>query len=311
MIIFHLADKQQDENFLQMKHDDWTAATMPKVTGTLNLHNVLKDSKLDFFLLFSSISGVIGQWGQSNYAAANTYLDSFVRYRHQIGLPASVIDIGAMKDIGYLMENEAMIDRLGAMGAKMVGEAELLQAVSLAMERSFPDAPDQRGNGGSQLTIGLGSTKPIDDPSNRLPWKRDVRMAFYRNRDANNETGTAESDGIKTLIGAVVADPDVLNLAENQEILTREIGLRIKSLIFSSEEEELDPRCKLTDAGVDSLVSIEIRNWWRRTLGLEISVLEIMTAATVGNLGNLALEGLRQKYGAGRGSHPVLVTKAP
>jgi len=37
----------------------------------------------------------------------------------------------------------------------------------------------------------------------------------------------------------------------------------------------------LTSIGVDSLVSIEIRNWWRRTLGMDITVLEIINAGTI------------------------------
>ncbi|PVH94050.1 KR-domain-containing protein [Periconia macrospinosa] len=300
----------RDQNFLQMKHKHWIEVVAPKVNGTWNLHNALKKVKLDFFLLFSSIAGVVGQWGQSNYASANTFLDSFVQYRHTLSLPASVINICAMKDIGYLAENEGMIDRVVKLGTQMVGETELLRSISLAIEASTPKSKNQRSSHGSEITIGLGSTKPLDDPTNRLPWKRDVRMALYRNRDINQETVTIGTDHVKNFIESVASDPDILNLEQNLGFLTREIGLCIKSMIFNLDDE-LDPGCKLTDAGVDSLVSIEIRNWWRRMLGLEISALEIMNAGTLGNLGKIASEGLRQKHTESDGSHPVLVTKAP
>jgi hypothetical protein len=50
-----------------------------KVKGTWNLHmaSLSQPTRLDFFTLLSSVSGVIGQRGQANYAAANVFLDSF------------------------------------------------------------------------------------------------------------------------------------------------------------------------------------------------------------------------------------------
>jgi hypothetical protein len=78
---------------------DWGAAIKPKVDGTWNLHEATKSSPLDFMVLFSSFSGIMGQRGQANYASANTFLDAFVQYRHANGLPASVLDIGPIEDV--------------------------------------------------------------------------------------------------------------------------------------------------------------------------------------------------------------------
>lgn len=77
------------------------------VNGTWNLHEALDGPKLDFFV-FSSWSGLRGQWGQANYAAANT-LDAFVQYRRKQELPASVLNIGVMEDIGYVSRNAGVL----------------------------------------------------------------------------------------------------------------------------------------------------------------------------------------------------------
>jgi hypothetical protein len=99
-----------------MTYEDWTLAVGPKVTGAWNLHNTSKQCDLDFFVLFSSLSGATGNPGQANYAAANTFLDAFVQYRHQQGLPASAIDLGLMGEIGFVSKRSRLADRLQNQG---------------------------------------------------------------------------------------------------------------------------------------------------------------------------------------------------
>lgn len=98
--VINLSMVLKDIGLSDMTFPDWTAAVEPKVKGTWNLHHATMSSPVEFFLLFSSQSGLIGLWGQANYAAANTFLDAFVQYRHRKNLPASVIDIGLVGDVG-------------------------------------------------------------------------------------------------------------------------------------------------------------------------------------------------------------------
>ena len=70
----------------------------PKAQGAWNLHEatVAAGADLDFFLMLSSISSVLGLYGQVNYAAANFFQDSLAQYRRQQGLPATSINLGVL-----------------------------------------------------------------------------------------------------------------------------------------------------------------------------------------------------------------------
>ncbi|KAH7308601.1 hypothetical protein B0I35DRAFT_515695 [Stachybotrys elegans] len=94
---------------------------------TWNLHKVSleQDTPFDFFTLLSSVSGLVGQLGQSNYAAGNVFLDSFAAYRLQQGLPANLINLGPIEDVGYLNDKEMLSRIFEARGWSTINEAQL------------------------------------------------------------------------------------------------------------------------------------------------------------------------------------------
>lgn len=296
----NLTISSQDQAWRQMTHESWQAVHSPKVTGTWNLHNALLDYPLDFFVLFSSYSGIVGQWGQANYASSNTFLNSFTQYRHSLGLPASCLDIGAIEDIGFVSENPIILDQFRATGNPLLGENDLLDVLQLAIVRS--PAPSKLIDEGdfcnpNQILQGLKSTLPLSDPNNRTIWKHDPRMSIYRNLEtASSAPATSTNEALKHFLSATSQDPALLAQESSLGFLAREIGARLQDLLLRSSED-LDLDANLSGMGVDSLVSIEIKNWWKRNLGLEITVLEILSAGTVRNLASVAVKGLKEKYG--------------
>ena len=159
-----------------MTFTEWDQCVRPKVQGTWNLHQATSSASLDFFLLFSSICGVSGQWGQANYNSANAFLDAFVNYRHCQNLPASVVDIGFMGCTGMAVENRGLREKLTAYGYHFLGEKDLIDALTIAIAYSRPGK--DRSTNKSQLGLGLRSTKPMTDPSTRVVWKKDARMVL-------------------------------------------------------------------------------------------------------------------------------------
>lgn len=311
---------QQDNNLEDMSWQQWTTASKPKIQGTWNLHNALVQGQtqpVDHFFLFSSEGAVSGQWGQANYNAGNTFLDAFVSYRHSLGLAASTVNIGPIEDIGYLSENTEVLEALRATSTHIMKEPELLDSIELMLKRSRPPRPqpaaassDQhlsparfRYVQSSQIAIGLRSLLPIDAPHNRTLWRKDPRMLVYRNLEA-----TADS----ALLGSAVASSDealgkflrdissnmaLLRSTETVELVTREIGKTLLGFLMRSEGE-LDLEAPLATVGIDSLISIELRNWIRRRLGAEVTVLEIVRAESVRHLGLTVQMKLIEKYQA-------------
>ena len=79
--IIHSAGVIRDAFLIKKTQEQVKAVFAPKIAGAVNLDAATKDEKLDFFVLFSSIAGVLGNLGQSDYAAANAFLDAFAVYR--------------------------------------------------------------------------------------------------------------------------------------------------------------------------------------------------------------------------------------
>ncbi|KAL8970867.1 MAG: hypothetical protein Q9197_003576, partial [Variospora fuerteventurae] len=266
----------RDQNFTKMTWSEWQEATAPKVQGTWNLHNasISEQLDLDFFVAFSSLSGIIGQPGQANYASANTFLDAFVQYRKSLGLQASALDIGAVEDVGYISEDADLMQKMTTAGFKAVKEQEVLDALRLAM--GSPHHPvtkeDVEGNGTTtpgfffvnqdSFVLGLESTTALDNPANRAVWKNDRRMAIYHNNTTSEKANDGQQIGLKAYIAKAKLDPSMLTKDHrdaSKYYFAKEVGKKLMGLIMKAEEEEeINLSLSLTDLGMDSLVGIEL-----------------------------------------------------
>ena len=86
--------------------DRFRKVTAPKVSGAWNLHKATLEDALDYFVLFSSMSSLIGQQGQANYTAGNNFLDSLASYRQAQGLPVLAVNFGPVIDAGFLTRTD-------------------------------------------------------------------------------------------------------------------------------------------------------------------------------------------------------------
>jgi acyl carrier protein len=102
--LVHAAGILDDASITGQDRDRLRRVLAPKVLGALHLDEQTADQPLDFFLLFSSVAAVLGTPGQSNYAAANAFLDSLAGSRRGRGLRAISIAWGPWSDIGLAAE---------------------------------------------------------------------------------------------------------------------------------------------------------------------------------------------------------------
>ncbi|KAJ5106839.1 hypothetical protein N7456_003514 [Penicillium angulare] len=290
-----------------MKFSDWMTAVEPKVNGTWNLHEAIESqpTPLDFFILYSSFSGVAGQRGQANYASANTFLDAFVQYRHSKGLPASVIDIGVMGEVGFVSENTDTSERFEKTGMHLCKEKDLLDAMTLAIERSSPKPQLNAGvttyQNPSQIMLGLHTTIPITSPSNRVDWKRDMRAIIYRNINSGNEgpSSPSSSDKNNDLRNFVVlATGNPATLTDDPEgsatTIAQALAAALENLLIK-EHVSLDD--SLPASGVDSLVAMEVKNWIKQQLSIEVSTFTLLQNSPLMALGENLRVSLAAKLG--------------
>ena len=105
--VIHAAGVLQDQALQNLKVDMLHSVMRPKMNGSWLLHHVLKDADLDFFTMFSSAASLGGSAGQSNYAAANAFMDALAHHRNQQGLPAQSINWGPWGEVGMAAETQA------------------------------------------------------------------------------------------------------------------------------------------------------------------------------------------------------------
>ncbi|KJX98264.1 Beta-ketoacyl synthase like protein [Zymoseptoria brevis] len=261
-----------------MSFEDWTAVTRPKIQSTIALHEAKTKlcSPLDFFVLFSSLSGAIGQPG--------------------LGLSASVIDIGAVEAVGFISERPGMINSMKATGFKGLSEQELLDAMTLALLRKPSPVPSDSPTGSTYchptaFVLGLGSSIPLTASSNRAVWKPDRRMAAYHNLAADNAAAGPSAETLKSHLALAKSDPSLLKSPETASLFAEEIGRKLFDMLLRPYDE-LNTASPLTDLGLDSLVALELRAWWKQVFGVDITVLEMLGMGSLNALGQHAAESL-------------------
>ena len=113
--VIHTAGLIDDGLLVNLNAERLQYVMGPKVAGGWNLHQLTLNQALDFFVLFSSASSVLGSPGQGNYAAANAFLDALANHRRNLDLPALSINWGPWSYIGMSVHID-QTDRLERFG---------------------------------------------------------------------------------------------------------------------------------------------------------------------------------------------------
>ncbi|KJZ74256.1 hypothetical protein HIM_06262 [Hirsutella minnesotensis 3608] len=281
--IIHAAMVLRDMLFEKMTHGDFDQVIEAKVSGTWNFHRALASHQLDFFVVLSSVAGIVGNRGQAAYAAANTFLDAFVQYRVQQGLPATSIDLTAVEDVGYLAENaERQNQILQNLAGSSFGEAEVLALVELGISGDISRLCN------SQCVTGLnfsGASLPYYGEDARFLHLRNAVLATSQSADGIDESGKSNQQEL-----ASAETYEKANEFVSQRVWEKLCG------ILMLQPSDLDPASEVKSYGLDSLNAIELRNWIGKEYSAHLQVLELLTSGTIGDLAALVLKKTKIKH---------------
>lgn len=259
-----------------MTNEQWVSTIKSKVPSSWNLHCLLPH--LDFFLLLSSASGIVGNPGQANYAAGCSFQDSLARYRAQNGQKAVSIDLGPMEAIGVVAETKSLQRRFErSQSFVLVKEIELLSLLDM-----YCDPERQFSTADSQVTLGLSTPTSMRARRLEIPgFLQTPLFSFFRGH-GNSPHSSGSADRFSA--------GELFRQAESTELRTALVVRALSEKLagaLSMKVDDIDVDQPVHAFGVDSLVAVELRNWIAKEFGADIAVFEITGGRTVAAIGEL------------------------
>ncbi|KID86000.1 Beta-ketoacyl synthase [Metarhizium guizhouense ARSEF 977] len=270
--VVHGALFLRDALFVKANYEDWNNITRPRAQGAWNLHDLLPD--LDFFVILSSLLGDTGNIGQAIYAGTATFFDAFARYRMARGLHAVSISLPLVLGVGYAVERNLTEQLQTSLGASL-GETHLQTLIKGAII-----GPSSGLNFNGKAASFLPGNR--SDTCSR-PWQcfnpRDLIKMIHARRDASKANGTRHGSGGDGGCSRSGALHDVAS-GDGFKVLLTALMDKV-SAITMIDRDEVEADAPLVKYSLDSLVSVELRNWIRRETGVDIALPKIVRAANL------------------------------
>jgi len=262
-----------------MSLEQWQAALGPKLLGSWNLHELLPQD-IDFFVMLSSQAGIVGAYGQSNYTAGNTYQDELAAHRVRHNLKAVSLDLGVVGSVGYVATNphvQAMM-RQRALSAEIT-EEDLLALIGYYCNPRHP--PEDLSKAQAITAIPL----PADLKATGIVERADLARPLFSHLHTIMPASGAvsQSEAATTTISISSLLQSSKSTDESSDIITDAIRHQLASLIVV-DVDHINANKPIHTYGVDSLVAVEMRNWFAKVVGADVAVFEI--------LGNVSMSGL-------------------
>ncbi|MFD1745540.1 SDR family NAD(P)-dependent oxidoreductase [Rhizobium helianthi] len=252
--IFHTAGVLADATIANLTAEQIGKVFAPKVDAAWHLHDLTKHMDLAVFALYSSINGVLGNAGQGNYAAANTFLDSLAIIRRRLGLPATSLGWGWWRPVTNLSRafsaaDTARIARVGFAPITVEHGNALLDA---AINSPFPALAASPFN---QQTLDenrdIGVLHPLLMGLVGANSLRRGRSAADKAADLMRELKTLASPARLKKVEALITQ---------QTLATLGLG----------EGAKLKAEDSFKDIGIDSLMALSLRNQVNMAFGLRL-----------------------------------------
>ncbi|CEI70300.1 unnamed protein product [Fusarium venenatum] len=297
----------KDGFFIDMDAEQLNNTLAAKVLGTEHLDSIFHDTDLDFFICLGSVASVIGNVGQSNYHAANLFMDSLINQRRNRGLAASIIHIAYVTDVGYVTreERDRQLDsHFRKVRLMPTSETDVHHAFMEAIRGGRPDSV----SGSHDIIMGIEPlTEPV--PLDQQPlWMKDPRFGHFAPPSSvhyQQESGAAGSAGnIRQCVEEADGDEQAVAAVIQAFCGKLETMLQLAS-------GSVNVSRPIIDLGIDSLVAVEIRTWFLKELGADIPVVKILGGDTVEQVSTLATKKLMARILETKAAQPQEVKPKP
>jgi myxalamid-type polyketide synthase MxaB len=268
--VIHAAGLIDDAAVLQQTPERFASVMAPKIQGTWLLHTQTQHLPLDFFICFSSIASLMGSPGQTNYASANAVVDLLMHQRRSMGLPAMSINWGPWAETGMAADlsfEDEGLDKI-APDAGIGVLAELMQ-------RPMQQSPVQVG------------VFPMNWPVFMQQFTPDKIPPFV------NQMQRKQVQHSKPAVGS-----DILQQLQNTPIagrlslLVSYIGEQLNQVLGLPSSQALSSEQRWNELGLDSLMTVELKNRLNRALSVSIPLETIMQEATTQLLASMIFDRL-------------------
>ena len=265
--IVHSAGTLDDGVLAQQTWERFEKVMAPKVDGAWLLHVLSQDQPLDFFILFSSAVSMLGSAGQGNHVAACAFEDALAHHRHDLGLPALSIDWGPWGEIGAATQG-GVSQRLQLKGFHLIEPQQGLRLFEYLLWRDRAQvgvmSVDWR-----QYVASL----PPGCPSmlfSRVLSKADVHPLGEQRKTSHQpalleQLSQASPNKRRSLLEAHI----------------RELAIKVLGL---NPSFKLDLNQGLATFGMDSLMTIELKNRLQASVGKSLSSTIVFDHPTVAAL---------------------------
>jgi phthiocerol/phenolphthiocerol synthesis type-I polyketide synthase C len=236
--IVHAAGVLDDSTLLQLDPERLARVLAPKVAGAWNLHVATRHHALDFFVLFSSGSALLGSPGQGNYNAANAFLDALAHHRRSQGWAGLSIDWGPFADVGMVAGPE-WTERLSSRGMGSLTSSQGTEALQRLIGHTLP-----------QIAV-----LPLNVRQWRQVFPRFAQMPFFAELVESDAHAGGAGSGAELLIQQLAAADSRHRLV----LLEQHLREQVASVLRLSTDR-IGPRTPLQTLGLDSLMALELRN---------------------------------------------------